>query len=127
LSGNRCYSHHERFKFDRAPVNLGNGFNVNDGIFDAPATGIYVLSWTVAAPHGSWSSAELIINGAVQGVIESDSDLNGSGSGVHPATGLVLANVNAGNHIYIRYIKGAGCTVRSNSYTRTSFTGWLLI
>ena len=127
LSGNRCYSNHEIFKFDRLSVNVGGGFNVNDGIFDAPATGIYVFSWTVAAQQGTAFSAEVIINGAVQGDIRSDSDLNGSGDGVHPATGLVLANVNAGNHVFIRYVSAGLCNVLSNSQTRSSFTGWLLI
>ena len=127
LSGNRCYSSSDIFKFDRASVNIGSGFNVNDGIFDAPTTGIYVFSWTVVAQLGTYFSAELIINGAVQGVIESDSDVAGSGNGFHPATGLVLAQVNAGNHVFIRYAYENGCNVVSDLKRRSSFTGWLLI
>ncbi|XP_045183056.2 uncharacterized protein LOC123541560 [Mercenaria mercenaria] len=127
LSGNRVYSSHEIFKFDVETVDVGGGFNTADGIFDAPATGLYVFSWTVAAPQGSFFSAELIVNGAVQGVVESDSDLGGPGNGVHPATGVVLANVNAGNHVFVRFHQGTSGHVKSDSYMRTSFSGWLLL
>ncbi|XP_053381715.1 uncharacterized protein LOC128549224 [Mercenaria mercenaria] len=127
LSGERCYSNLEIFKFDVEPVDVGGGYNTADGIFDAPATGRYVFSWTVAAPQGSWFSADLIINGKVQGVVMTDSDLGGSGNGVHPVTGVVLANVNAGNHVYVRFKQGTSCHVKSDSYVRTSFTGWLLL
>lgn len=126
LSGSRCYSNHEIFKFDREAVDVGSGYNINDGIFDAPATGLYVFTWTVAATQGSWYTAELVIDGAVKGWIITDSDTAGTGNGVHPATGIVLANVNAGDHVFIRYLTGSNCHVESDFKTRTTFSGWLL-
>ncbi|XP_053381716.1 uncharacterized protein LOC128549225 [Mercenaria mercenaria] len=126
LSSTRCYGNHEIFKFDVETVDVGGGFNTADGIFDAPATGLYVFSWTAVALQKSYFSAELIVNGVVKGVVEADPDVGGPADGVHPATGVVLANVNAGNHVFVRFKQGGSCYVKSDSSARTSFSGWLL-
>lgn len=123
LSSCRCYHTGTTFQFNVAPVNPYGRYNVHTGIYTVPYTGYYVFTWTVAANYKSWFSAELRANGVLKGTAMADSDVSGP-SGIHPATGFVIAKVNANDHVYIRYVSGHGCGVKSDSRTRTTFTGW---
>lgn len=95
-----------------------------------PLSGIYVFSWTVAAPNfpnnKSWFVAELVANNVVIGAVVTDANVDALASGDHPATGLVLSNVNAGDRVFVRFVKGSGCHVQSDALARTTFSGWLL-
>ncbi|XP_045183085.2 uncharacterized protein LOC123541582 [Mercenaria mercenaria] len=128
MSRSRCYNNREILKFDRKVVDIGSkggsGFNMYSGIYVAPTTGLYVFTWTVAAEHRTWFVSELEVNGAVKGITKADSDVKGNGVGTHPVTGFVLAQVISGDHVYIRFIRHTGCTVKSDSSNRSTFTGW---
>ncbi|XP_045181103.2 uncharacterized protein LOC123540280 [Mercenaria mercenaria] len=130
LSSSKCYKNHETFVFNRAEVNMngGNrgGYNADTGIFVVPETGLYAMTWTVAAYHGTWFSAQLMVNGVVKGVVMTDADVSGSGYGVHPATGFVLTMLSRDSHVYIRFVSGHGCRVKSDSRIRSTFSGWLM-
>ncbi|XP_052762589.1 multimerin-2-like [Mya arenaria] len=108
--------------YNTAPVNIGKGFTVSDGIFDAPVTGLYMFSWTVFAEDGYWLESELVVNGHRQGYIAADS----SNTDIVPATGVVIAHVNAGEHVFVRRTAGGGCYI-PRDVVRNSFTGFILL
>lgn len=147
---NLCYFNHETIVFDMTSIDQGGVgnlgvYNNRDGIFEPSVTGVYVFSWTVAAPKdGHRFVTELIINGIVKGVIASGPDISVSssgtgdpppqkrateGSGVHPATAVVVAQVDAGYRCFIRVRHSTGaCTyVLSERTTALStFSAWRL-
>jgi hypothetical protein len=124
LSSSRCYHTGANIQFNQVLVNTYNRYNVHTGIFTVLYTGYYVFTWTVAAEHKSWFSAELRVNGALRGTVMADSDVGGRASGIHPATGFVITRVTCNQHVYIRFVSGSGCTLKSDSRTRATFSGW---
>lgn len=124
LSSSRCYHTGANIQFNQVLVNTYNRYNVHTGIFTVLYTGYYVFTWTVAAEHKSWFSAELRVNGALRGTVMADSDVGGRASGIHPATGFVITRVTSNQHVYIRFVSGSGCTLKSDSRTRATFSGW---
>ncbi|XP_060599385.1 uncharacterized protein LOC132752988 [Ruditapes philippinarum] len=126
LSVTRCYHTGNTIIFDRAPVNFGNRYSVHTGVYIVPKSGLYAFTWTVAAEKKTWFVSELRVNGVVKGNIMTDSDVTGHASGIHPSTGFALVNVKHGDHVYIRYVSGYGCKVKSDRMTRSTFSGWRL-
>lgn len=76
--------------------------------------------WTLAVSSSGWASTEIAINGQTYGRASADRDDGSHGYG----TGFVSANVNAGDHVYIR-MNIAGDPVLYGD-GRTSFSGWML-
>lgn len=112
---------HQTLIYDTVKINLGQGYHQDDGIFIAPRSGIYGFAWTTLAVSSSgWVSTEIAINGQKYDRAFADGDENSVGFG----TGFVLANVNAGDHVYIR-MNIAGDPVLYED-GRTSFSGWML-
>ena len=126
LGGPRCYYTGATIKFDIAPINTGTRYNVHTGVFVVAVPGLYAFTWTVAAEERNRFVAQLRVNGVIKGNIVADSYANGKGNGIHPSTGFVIANVKHGDHVYIRYVHVYGCIVKSDSMTRSTFSGWLL-
>lgn len=113
---------HHILKFDMVPLNKGNGYKAFDGIFIAPTSGIYVFSWSFMSDvHGNVIT-ELTKNADVIGNRFADS-LN---SAVYDfSTGTVVVEILQGDHVYVRMGASTG-RVKSVSYSRTTFSGWLL-
>ncbi|XP_045180166.2 uncharacterized protein LOC123539587 [Mercenaria mercenaria] len=150
LSGIHCFNDHETVIFDVEDLDIdgvyGSGmYNLKDGIFEPRVSGVYAITWTVAAPSESQSFVtELMISGRMMGVITSDPDrgvhTDGTaeptaqrsvvvGSGVHPSTAIVVVQVNAGDHCFIRMRHSSGTcrnVLSNNNVVRTSFSGWRL-
>lgn len=125
-SRDRCYNNRETIIFDRKMLDVHQAYNTNSGIFVVPVTGIYVFSWTVAAPHNNWFFAELVVNNIVAGRVMTDADVGGRAQGVHPATGVAVLMVDAKSHVFVRFNKGHNCVLMSGNLARSTFSGWLL-
>ncbi|XP_045182100.2 uncharacterized protein LOC123540848 [Mercenaria mercenaria] len=129
-SRNRCYNSYETIEFDVETIDNVGMYDPRDGIAEPPVSGVYVFTWTVAAPHQTKFATELVIDGRMAGVITTDSDATqSSGSGTHPATAVVVAQVNAGSHCYIRMRSGTGdCAnvLSDDNIVRTTFSSWQL-
>lgn len=71
-----------------------------------------------------------MVHGHVKGVLVSDSDESQfGGSGVHPATAVIIARANTGDNVYIRARQAVGGLVNilsDDNIVRTTFSGWLL-
>lgn len=155
LSSNDCYHNHEVIIFDAESLDVGGVSDVGvydkrDGIFEPHVAGVYVFTWTVAAPTGSRVVTELIISGRVEGVLTTDPDVgvsinemstmtdpppqrravSGIGSGVHPSTAVVTARVSAVDRCFIRVSQNFGscATVLSDRNTVfTTFSAWQVV
>ena len=69
-------------------------------------------------------TAELTVNGVRIGVIVADTVYTET---TGHATGVVLAQVNGGDHVYVRkHASTGGCTTQSYEHGRSAFSGFLL-
>ena len=103
-------------------LNKGNGYHSDDGIFIVPHTGIYAFVWTLGVSSDGWTptATDIFINGHIYGRAFAD-DNDGS---AHFGTGFVIAEVNAGDHVYIRMMDTGSPVLFGNGVT--SFSGWKL-
>ena len=122
-SSNGPLSAHHILAFDIVQLNRGNGYNVFDGIFEVPASGTYVFTWSfMADSHGSVCT-ELMKNADVIGTRCADSN---TATVWDFATGIVVTDAIQGGHVYVRMQQASVGNVMSHSLSRTSFSGWLL-
>ena len=124
LSSSRCFNDHQIIEYDTEVLDTGNGYNEHDGMYVVPESGLYVFTWTYAADYAQYAVTEIVVNGVAESWTISD----GSGGSLllSPSSGLILANVNAGDHVFIRRVQGNGCTAISNKFMRPTFSGWQL-
>lgn len=94
---------HHTLVFDSVRVNKGNGYNKGDGIFVVPQT------------------VEIVVNGEVIGSAFAD----GPGAW-DQGSGIVLVEVNTGDHVFLRMQENGQNVVNSNARGRTTFSGWKL-
>lgn len=80
-----------------------------------------MFAWTIAVQTNGWASVEIVVNGSVSG-----SAFASSSTAWDEAAGLIIVNVNAGDHVYIRMHENGNGVVSSNGRGRTSFSGWSL-
>lgn len=132
LSTTKCYNDYVKIIFDAEAYDDSNWYDARDGIYEARESGVYVFTWTVAAPPNTRVTTELIVGGAMKGVITTDSDKpsnDGTGSGLHPATAVVVVNMSVGDHCYIRvrHQTQPCLNILSNANSVLStFSGWKL-
>lgn len=112
---------HHTLVFDSVRVNKGNGYNKGDGIFVVPQTGVYVFTWSVTVQVNAWASVEIVVNGEVIGSAFADG--NGAWD---QGSGIVLEEVNTGDHVFLRMQENGINAVNSNARGRTTFSGWKL-
>ncbi|XP_060562505.1 uncharacterized protein LOC132722094 [Ruditapes philippinarum] len=124
LSSNKCFNDHQIIEYDTEVLDTGNGYNEHDGIYIVPESGIYVFTWTFIADLAEYAVTEIVVNGATQGWTISDGSIQRLL--YNPSSGLVLARVNAGDHVFIRRVQGLGCTAYSDQYVQPTFSGWQL-
>lgn len=114
---------HQTLIFDVVKTNVGSAYNKHSGLFICPDHGIYVFTWTIVADSNGYVYSEIMINSAPFGSILTNSE---SISNDHTVTGIVVAEVNLGDVVYIRTnpnksIKGQ---ILSDTFHHTSFSGW---
>ncbi|XP_048751051.2 uncharacterized protein LOC125662753 [Ostrea edulis] len=114
---------HHILKFDSVSINKGHGYNAYDGIFVAPTSGTYVFTWSIMSDgHGNVFS-QLMKNSDIVGSRFADSSTS---SEWDFSTGIVVVDVNQGDHVYVRLGEASVGNVLSFIYSRTTFSGWLL-
>jgi hypothetical protein len=74
--------------------------------------------WTIFSPKDEWSVIDIFVDGNVKEWITTDNEND-------QATGITIANVNTGIHVFIRRSKSSGCTIHDH-LSRPTFTGWKL-
>ncbi|XP_061186747.1 complement C1q tumor necrosis factor-related protein 7-like [Saccostrea echinata] len=117
-------SSHVTIRFDKTYINLGDHYHTEDGIFIAPATGVYLFHWTIATAGSSFST-QLMVGGSPRA-----SNLIPFPGGIDSASAMVIINVNEDDHVWIQlygsseYVYGDSFSI-GNNYQST-FSGILL-
>lgn len=82
-----------------------------------------VFFWTIYTHPRGYIPTELVVNGNVMssGVTDSHQD-----DGLMSGTGVAIADLVAGDHVYVRIRHTAINYIFSNAEGRSTFSGWLL-
>ena len=106
--------------FDHVELNEGNGFHVNQGVFIAPTTGIYVFSFTIMRhPMNSYMHADLMLNGRIIAKAH-----GAPGSTWDQGSHTVFLNVHAGDDVWVQNADFEHEYVHGDMFS--SFSGYLL-
>ncbi|XP_056003349.1 complement C1q tumor necrosis factor-related protein 4-like isoform X2 [Ostrea edulis] len=114
---------HHILKFDTVSLNRGNGYNAFDGIFIVPVSGTYVFTWAFMSEPRGTVSTQLMRNSDILGTRFADS---ATSTVWDFATGIVVADVDQGDHIYVQLRLNSHGKVLSIPHSRNTFSGWLL-
>ncbi|XP_072247751.1 complement C1q-like protein 4 [Leuresthes tenuis] len=106
-------------------INLGDGYNVDTGIFTVPRSGVYTLALTVYSDAGSPGSslaacASLLVNGQV---VAGPSEKNTQDQ-EDSATIVIALHLKAGDKVMVNL--PIGCFLCDDSSHYNTFTGFLL-
>ncbi|KAG8002200.1 hypothetical protein GBF38_012590 [Nibea albiflora] len=102
-------------------INLGSGYNMQDGIFTVPRTGVYSLSVTIYTPFGNpHACAKLMVNDEVKSMIPEQNGQDGEDS----ATVVTTMKLYANDKVSVRL--PSGCAVCDDTKHHNTFTGFLL-
>lgn len=108
--------------FDDVMIDAGHGYNHGNGIYEVPATGVYVFTWSIRSGNNNGGNmiTQLTVNGVVLSTTNADSDSRNWES----ATGLIVTSVSKGDHVYIKAYNAG--QVISYNLNRSTFSGWRL-
>jgi len=110
----------QKILFDRVDLNEGNGFHVNQGVFIAPASGIYIFSFTIQSnPSHSYLHADLVLNGRRIVTFH-----GAPGTTYDQGSHTVFLNVRAGEEVWVQNDDFGHEYVHGDMYS--SFSGYLL-
>ncbi|XP_041850902.1 complement C1q-like protein 3 [Melanotaenia boesemani] len=106
-------------------INLGDGYNVNTGVFTVPRSGVYSFALTIYSDAGSPANslaacAALLVNSQV---VAGPSEKNTEDQ-EDSATVVIASHLKAGDKVSISL--PAGCFLCDDSNHYNTFTGFLL-
>ncbi|XP_056002067.1 uncharacterized protein LOC125662786 [Ostrea edulis] len=115
---------HHTLVFDVTKTNEGSGYHAHLGVFMVPKSGTYFFSWTMSLDSSSYHGTELVVNNQVHGAIYLDT----SSSGRDCVTGNLILQLNEQDEVFIRTRDAYnGGQIYSDAYSRTSFSGFLIV
>jgi len=110
----------QKILFDRVDLNEGNGFHANQGVFIAPASGIYIVSFTIASnPSNNYLHADLMLNG--RRIVTAH---GAPGTTYDQGSHTVFLNLRAGEEVWVQNDDFGHEYVHGDMYS--SFSGCLL-
>uniref|UniRef100_A0A8W8J8K4 C1q domain-containing protein n=1 Tax=Magallana gigas TaxID=29159 RepID=A0A8W8J8K4_MAGGI len=105
------------------PSITGYGYHPSTGVFIAPETGVYVITWAMREASNCRHSTQLVVNKGEIGIIH----LHSVSGGDFVGTGVVVTHVNAGDDVHVRtHASWNECYILSDIAGRSSFAGWTL-
>ncbi|CAG2215512.1 unnamed protein product [Mytilus edulis] len=118
---------HQTLIFDAVKTNLGSFYSKHSGVFTTPEQGTYVFTWSIISDFNTgYIFTEIVINSVPFGSILSNSE---EVHDDHTTTGIVVAQLNKGDLVFIRTNPNASIKGRilSDSFRRSSFSGWKIM
>lgn len=111
--------------FDVIKTNIGRGYNKHSGVFTAPTTGVYVLSWTIyTGDHGRCAFGIYANDDVVCSTFGETDDDKGD---YDAETGVIVVSLNQNDVVFIRSIMTCTTRIESGTWnTKTTFAGWKL-
>ncbi|XP_060901661.1 complement C1q-like protein 2 [Labrus mixtus] len=124
----KCYgpfANEQPVIFKKVFLNLGNGYNPNNGTFIVPHSGVYSLAFTVYSDAGSPNSklaacAKLLVNGEI---IVGSTDINKHDQEDSSSNVLVL-HLNRSDQVTLSL--SPGCFLCDDGYHYNTFSAFLL-
>ncbi|XP_069105464.1 uncharacterized protein [Argopecten irradians] len=107
-------------KYDQVNLDMGDNYNMADGVYIVPVTGVYVFTWSCTSTTADVDT-ELIVDGSSRGTLLTEGDNNHWDH----TTGFIVTPVSAGDHVFVR-AKGNGHMYGSVYHGGPSFSGWRL-
>lgn len=109
--------------FETVLLDLGNGFHVNHGVFEAPAAGVYVFSVSVMNVRGS--NPGMYVNFVKNGGVLSRGMADGSQGGYSQGSITAAVQLQVGDEVWceVYYPEDSG-QIFGGRYS--TFTGFLL-
>ncbi|WAR16242.1 hypothetical protein MAR_030836 [Mya arenaria] len=124
LGGNVNLNEHAVIMFNVEETDTRNSYNIHNGTFTAPVSGVYVLSITIYSGTNSYVGAEIIVNNDIKGEAFADAQEIGD---THSASATIVVQMTAGQYAYVRRGQSSLSVMWSHaSRGRSSFSGWLL-
>ena len=111
------------FVFDQERLDTASAYDQTDGLFIAPESGVYVLTWTVTVQSSSYATTELAINGRSHGKTIANS---GSTGNAHTSTGTVVASLVQHDRVHIQFAPKFNAGSIDVIDGLNSFSGWKL-
>ncbi|XP_031599941.1 complement C1q-like protein 4 [Oreochromis aureus] len=109
-------------KYKHVFINLGDGYNVETGVFTVPRSGVYSLSVTI------YSSARVTLSNCVTLQVNSENvaeAIERNGQDLEDSTSVVVAvQLNARDRLSVKLLQGCSLSDDINHYN--TFTGFLL-
>ena len=116
---------HHTIICDHVVINYGNAYSQYTGIFAAPTTGLYVLSYAITAYSGAEMPVEIVKNAQVIGSSVTYANFNLQ----HNAASTVVIQLSAGDSCFIRTSSTHSPSghIYSGTNARSSFAGWPIL
>lgn len=105
--------------FDVVITNVGNGYNLNTGVFTTPKEGTYVFYVSALEYITQYLKIDIVLNSVSKVRAVSDSSAS-----YQTATNMVVLNLQKGDRVWVRHLYGKGYT--SADVSETTFSGFLI-
>ena len=107
-------------KLDQIFLNDGNGYNKYTGVFTVPASGVYLLTYSLETHNTNpYLEVELVVNNRNMGTLVADTYTVPSKT--------IITRLTAGQSVWLEVTFHAGVTIDSNTVNKfTTFSGVLL-
>lgn len=106
--------------FDHVLLDTAHAYSNNSGLFTAPESGIYVLTWTTNVYHG-WAYTSIMVNGLPYGHTLADSD---EVTDHHTATGIIVFHLSKGDNVNVQFKPDTNKGYLDSAWGMNSFSGW---
>ncbi|XP_033757514.1 uncharacterized protein LOC117339876 [Pecten maximus] len=125
LSSDKWVVNDDVVVFDEVALDHGYGYKPRLGIYVAPESGTYVVTWTMLCYGQELFRTLLVLNGSVKGSSWTDAILT---KDIQQTAALVVLSMNQGDHLFIRMgpIFGNGTILSRNDLAVSTFSGWKL-